>query len=42
MSLLNHRYLSTRPNQPGRVTAMATDVTPDRKGGVCFKWKAGK
>jgi len=40
MSLVNHRYLATKPNAPGQVTANATDVTPARKGGVCFKWKA--
>jgi xylan 1,4-beta-xylosidase len=40
MTLVNHRYLATKPNQPGPVTANATDVTPARKGGVCFKWKA--
>ncbi|HKI68700.1 MAG TPA: glycoside hydrolase, partial [Verrucomicrobiae bacterium] len=39
MSLVHHRYLVTKPNEPGPVTAMATDVTPNRKGGVCFKWK---
>jgi len=40
MSLVNHRYLATKPNSPGPVTVNATDVTPARKGGVCFKWKA--
>ena len=40
MSLVNHRYLATQPNEPGPVTAMATGPTPARKGGVCFKWKA--
>ncbi len=40
MTLVNHRYLATKPNLPGPVTATATDVTPARKGGVCFKWKA--
>lgn len=40
MSLLNHRYLATKPNEPGPVADAATDVTPARKGGVCFKWKA--
>lgn len=39
MSLVNHRYLATKPNEPGPVTAMATGPTPARKGGVCFKWK---
>ena len=40
MSLVNHRYLATKHNEPGPVTAFATDVTPARKGGVCFKWEA--
>jgi xylan 1,4-beta-xylosidase len=40
MSLVNHRYLATKPNEPGPVTAKATGPTPARKGGVCFKWKA--
>ena len=39
MSLVNHRYLATKPNQPGAVTATAADVTPARKSGVEFKWK---
>ena len=39
MSLTNHRYLATKPNAPGQVTANTTDVTPARKGGECFKWK---
>ena len=38
MSLTNHRYLATKPNAPGKVTADTTDVTPARKGGECFKW----
>ena len=42
MSLANHRYLSTRPNEPGRVTATATGPSPARKNGVCFKWKAAE
>jgi xylan 1,4-beta-xylosidase len=40
MSLTNHRYLATRPNEPGPVTVSATGPNPARKGGVCFKWKA--
>ena len=40
MSLVNHRYLATKPSEPGPVTATATGPTPARKGGVCFKWKA--
>lgn len=38
MSLTNHRHLSTKPNEPGPVTATATGPTPARKGGECFKW----
>ena len=40
MSLVNHRYLATKPNEPGPVTATATGPTPARKGGECFKWMA--
>ncbi len=40
MSLTNHRYLATKPNNPGSVTVTATGPTPARKGGECFKWKA--
>jgi beta-xylosidase len=40
MSLTNHRYLTTKPNNPGPVTVTATGPQPDRKGGACFKWKA--
>jgi len=39
MSLVNHRYLETKPNAPGPVTAAATGPTPARKSGECFKWK---
>jgi beta-xylosidase len=39
MSLVNHRYLSMRPNEPGPVTVSATGPSPARKGGECFKWK---
>ncbi|MBI1176238.1 family 43 glycosylhydrolase [bacterium] len=39
MSLVNHRYLATKPNEPGPVTVSATGPTPARKGGACFKWK---
>ena len=39
MSLTNHRYLATKPNSPGPVTATATGPNPARKGGACFKWK---
>ena len=40
MSLTNHRYLATKPNEPGPVTVTATGPRPARKGGECFKWKA--
>ena len=40
MTLVNHRYLATKPKEPGVVTANATGPTPARKGGVSFKWKA--
>jgi hypothetical protein len=40
MSLTNHRYLATAPNEPGPVTVAATGPRPARRGGVCFKWKA--
>ena len=40
MSLVNHRYLATKPNSPGLVTVTALGPTPARKGGECFKWKA--
>jgi hypothetical protein len=39
MSLLNHHYLVTKPNEPGPVTATATGPSPARKKGECFKWK---
>jgi hypothetical protein len=40
MSLTNHRYLTTKPNNPGAVTATSPGATAARKGGECFKWKA--
>ena len=40
MSLTNHRYLATKPNEPGPVTITATGPRPARKGGAEFKWKA--
>jgi len=40
MSLINHRYLATKPNEPGPVMDSAIGPQPDRKGGACFKWKA--
>jgi hypothetical protein len=39
MSLTNHRYLATKPNESGPVTVTATGPRPARKGGECFKWK---
>jgi beta-xylosidase len=39
MSLTNHRYLATKPNEPGPVKVSATGPTPARKSGECFKWK---
>lgn len=39
MSLANHRYLATKPNEPGPVTVGATGPSPARKGGAEFKWK---
>jgi xylan 1,4-beta-xylosidase len=39
MSLTNHRYLATKPNERGPVTVAAAGPTPARKGGECFKWK---
>ena len=42
MSLVNHRYLATKPNSPGQVTVSATNPRPDRKDGACFKWHASE
>lgn len=39
MSLVNHRYLATKPGAPGLVTVDCTGPTPARKKGECFKWK---
>jgi beta-xylosidase len=39
MELTNHRYLATKPNEPGPVTVTATGPRPARQGGECFKWK---
>jgi len=39
MSILNHRYLATKPNEPGPVTVTTTGPRPDRRDGACFKWK---
>jgi hypothetical protein len=39
MSLTNHRYLASRPNEPRPVTVTAAGPQPARKGGECFKWK---
>lgn len=40
MSLTNHRYLTTRPKEPGAVTATATGPQPARKSGAEFRWAA--
>jgi xylan 1,4-beta-xylosidase len=40
LSLTNHRYLATKPGEPGAVTVTATGPTPARKRGEAFKWKA--
>ena len=40
MSLVRHRYLASKPNEPGPMTVSATGPNPARKGGECFKWKA--
>ncbi|HLH53103.1 MAG TPA: glycoside hydrolase 43 family protein [Verrucomicrobiae bacterium] len=39
MSLTNHRYLQTKPNEPGPVEVTAQGPTPARKNGECFRWK---
>jgi hypothetical protein len=40
MTLTNHQYLATKPNNPGSVTANVIGPAPARKGGAEFKWKA--
>jgi hypothetical protein len=40
MAIVNHRYLATKPKEPGSVTATATGPAPARKSGAEFKWKA--
>jgi xylan 1,4-beta-xylosidase len=42
MSLVNHRYLATKPNAPGPVTVSAVGPRPDRKCGACFKCSVAK
>jgi hypothetical protein len=42
MSLSTHRYLATKPDEPGPVTVTATGPRPARKGGACFKWSVVK
>ncbi|BCM90020.1 non-reducing end alpha-L-arabinofuranosidase BoGH43B [Abditibacteriota bacterium] len=37
MSLTNHRYLATKPNEFGQVTVTTAGPTPARRGGECFK-----
>ena len=39
MTLVNHRYLVARPNEPGPITVTGTGPHPARKGGECFRWK---
>ena len=39
MTLTNHQYLATTPNNPGAVTANATGPSAARKSGAEFKWK---
>jgi len=39
LSLVNHRYLSVKPNHTGPATASSTGPLPDRTGGDCFRWK---
>jgi beta-xylosidase len=39
LSLVKHRYLTTKPGNPGFVTVSTTGPTPARKGGECFRWK---
>ncbi len=38
MSLVNHRYLTIKPNETGPVAVDATGPSPARKDGACFKW----
>lgn len=40
MSLTNHRYLASQPNNPGSVTADALGASAARKSGAEFTWKA--
>ena len=42
MTLTNHQYLATKPNDPGSVTANAIGPSPARKSGAEFKWKEVK
>jgi xylan 1,4-beta-xylosidase len=39
LSLTNHRYLATRPDSPGPVTASSTGPQPARADGACFRWR---
>ena len=38
MSLTNHRYLATKPTEPGPITVSAAGPSPARKGCAEFKW----
>ena len=42
MSLTNHRYVTSKPNAPGPVSADSTGPRPDRKEGSCFRWNVVK
>jgi xylan 1,4-beta-xylosidase len=42
MSMTNHRYLFSKPDVAGPVTANATGPKPDRKDGACFTWKTAE
>jgi len=39
MTLTNHKYLATEPNNPDSVSANATGPSPARKSGAEFKWQ---
>jgi hypothetical protein len=39
MSLVNHRYLTTKPHENGTLSVDATGPSPARKDGACFKWR---
>ena len=41
MSLMNHRYLATKPNDPGPVTVSATGPTTGPQGWRMFQMEGG-